>query len=494
MSKDPVVQKLRQMPDIALREKVRRHLFSFVQYFWDVLIPEDPVWNWHVPYLCYELEKVAGRVFRGQPRLYDLMINIPPGTTKSTILTQMFPAWCWLPGNMPYAQFISGSYSGDLSTHHGGLCRDLITSDKYLALFPELKIRDDRTAKSDFQLSLLKDGKTIPVGSRTATSVGGTLTGKHGHFLLVDDPVNPKESTSPVLLKHSIDWMEQTLSTRKVDKDVSVIILIMQRLAQGDPSGVWIRKSKQQNKKIRHICLPGELGMYEQYVQPPELKKYYVDGLLDPKRMSRETLNNLMIDLGQYGYAGQIGQNPTPPGGGMFKADRLVVVEQPSALLAGRPVRYWDKAGTYRGGAYTAGVKLAKLKNGRYCVLDIQRQQLDTDRREELIRRTAEMDGKDVPIYMEQEPGSSGKDSVRASMRGLDGYSVKADRPSGDKVYRADPFSVQVNLGNVEIVRGSWNREFIEELQLFPVGMYKDQVDAASAAYTKLQKPSVGVW
>jgi len=485
-----LVKELLQNPDAALRERVRRSLYAFVQYFWDAIIPDEPKWNWHIPYLCYELQKVAHRVFNNLPKEYDLLINIPPGTTKSTILTQMFPAWCWLPGNMPYAQFIAGSYSGDLSMHHGSLCRDLITSDKYIALFPELTLRDERGSKSDFQINYKGDA----AGSRTATSVGGTLTGKHGHFLLVDDPINPQASLSQTALRSANNWMEQTLSTRKIDKDVSVTILIMQRLSQGDPAGVWLQKRDNQNKRVYHICLPGELGLYKPFVNPPQLVQHYEDDLLDPTRMSKLTLREMLIDLGQYGYAGQIGQNPTPPGGGMFQVDKITIVERPTGRITGKIVRYWDKAGSDGAGAYTAGVKMTKLENGRYCILDIQRGQWSTDKRESVIKQTAEIDSHKVYIYMEQEPGSSGKDSIYFSAKSLDGFVVRPDKPSGDKVMRADPFSVQVNFGNVEMVRGAWNQAALDELRFFPVGMYKDQVDAMSGAYKALSKPTVGVW
>jgi predicted phage terminase large subunit-like protein len=89
---------------------------------------------------------------------------------------------------------------------------------------------------------------------------------------------------------------------------------------------------------------------------------------------------------------------------------------------------------------------------------------------------------------MEQEPGSGGKDSVKASIKNLAGFSVEADKPSGDKIYRADPLSVQVNNGNVLLVKGEWNHEFIEEFRYFPFSTYKDQVDSASGAFSKLTK------
>ena len=163
-------------------------------------------------------------------------------------------------------------------------------------------------------------------------------------------------------------------------------------------------------------------------------------------------------------------------------------------------VRYWDKAATdvkeNPGSAHTAGVKVARLSSGKWCVLDVVRGQWATDEREMRIKQVAQMDGPTVTVWMEQEPGSGGKDSARGTVKNLAGYSVRAEHPTGDKVHRADPFSVQVNWGNVVLVRAPWNREFLDELANFPFGRWKDQVDAAAGAFNKIALPlkKAGVW
>jgi predicted phage terminase large subunit-like protein len=196
-------------------------------------------------------------------------------------------------------------------------------------------------------------------------------------------------------------------------------------------------------------------------------------------------LQELEQDLGQYGYAGQIGQKPTPPGGGMFKIENLNVVDSLPANIT-NTVRYWDKAGSTNGGAFTVGIKMAITQSGKLIVLDIKRGQWAAEVREKIIRQTAEADGSVVKIYIEQEPGSGGKESAEATIRNLMGYSCYADRPVGDKAFRADPFSVQVNNGQVLLLRGDWNKGYTDELQYFPFSTYKDQVDASSGAFSKL--------
>ena len=160
-----------------------------------------------------------------------------------------------------------------------------------------------------------------------------------------------------------------------------------------------------------------------------------------------------------------------------------------------RWVRYWDKAGTQDGGCYTVGVKMGRLSNGKLIVSHVQRGQWASEEREKIIKNTAKMDGKTTKIFLEQEPGSGGKDSVLSTIKTLMGYSAYADRPTGSKVYRADPYSVQVNNENVLLAKGDWNQEFIDEHQYYPYSTYMDQVDAASGAFNKIiHSSNAGTW
>jgi predicted phage terminase large subunit-like protein len=126
------------------------------------------------------------------------------------------------------------------------------------------------------------------------------------------------------------------------------------------------------------------------------------------------------------------------------------------------------------------------LRDDTFVVLDVKRGQFGTDKREKVIKAYAEADGTNVPVYIEQEPGSGGKESAEATIRNLIGYACYADRPTGDKVFRADPYSVQVNNGAFKILKADWNHAFVEEHRFFPYGTYKDQVDSAAAAFNLL--------
>ncbi len=473
-----------------LEASVCRDSFSdFVKRFWAEIIAEKLVWNWHMQVLCDYMQASAERVFLGLPKKHDLLFNIPPGTTKSTICSIMFPAWVWT--RMPSAKVICSSYAHDLAMDLSRKSRDVVLSEKYARLFPDIELREDQNTKSYYANT---DG-----GFRIAVGTGGNIIGFHGHFIIVDDPINPKAADSEAERKAANNYVGQTLSTRKVDKAVAVMILIMQRLHQNDPSAMLLEKAEQDGgTPIKHICLPGAIEGVEnarEVVRPRRLAKYYNGGLLDPVRMSRNVLRMLKSELGEQGYAGQILQRPAPPGGAMFKVDRIEIDEPPALRHFKSLCRYWDKAGTKDGGAFTAGVLLGIDAKGRYCVYDVVKGQWDSGKREAIIKQTASLDAIEVgsptavEIGVEQEPGSGGKESAENTARNLQGYLVTTDRPTGSKETRADVFSVQVNAYNVYMKAGPWNKRFLEELEYFPRSTYKDQVDAVSGAFKILSAP-----
>ncbi len=189
----------------AKAELCRRSLYTFLQEFWDVIIPEDPIWNWHIEMICDEVQTAIMRVVRlperpaafegvrflmpkkpREAKLYDLLVNVPPGSLKSTIITVMCPAWAWTIDQT--LRIISASYSGDLSQDHAVRSRDIIQSDKYKLYFPEVEIRADQNNKNNY--------KNTMNGERYATSVGGTVMGIHAHLIIIDDPLNTKQSIS----------------------------------------------------------------------------------------------------------------------------------------------------------------------------------------------------------------------------------------------------------------------------------------------------------
>lgn len=436
---------------------------DFVKEFWHVVVPEKLHWNWHLEYLCDELQLIAERVFKGLPKLHDLVINISPGTSKSTLASVMFPAWLWT--HMPTCRVISASYRYDLATILSRKSRDIIKSELYRRCFPGLDIRDDQDAKSHFV--------NTKGGERFAIGVDGGVMGQHAHIIIVDDPLDPKQAASDADLETTNRWMEETLPSRKVDKEVTPIILIMQRLHEADPTGQRLEKGK--DVPVRHICLPAELA---DNVNPPELRERYVDGLMDPKRLPRSVLREVLAAQGEYVLASQYGQSPVPRGGAMFKVGMIKIRHLADEKTILRWVRYWDKSATAGGGAYTVGLLMGVDNEGHYWVVDVVRGQWDSGVRERKMREVANRDGRRVPIWIEQEPGGGGKESSLGSIKNLAGFCVKAHKvgkSDGDKEARADAFSAQVNIGNVSIVPAEWNAAYLNELKHFPRSRYKDQ-------------------
>jgi predicted phage terminase large subunit-like protein len=171
--------------------------------------------------------------------------------------------------------------------------------------------------------------------------------------------------------------------------------------------------------------------------------------------------------------------------GSMFKRHWFTIVAA-SPVNADR-VRYWDKAATENDGDYSCGVRIAEA-DGIYYVEDVVRGQWGAGQRDRIIIQTAALDDRlgDCEIWTEQEPGSGGKESAENTIKLLAGYSIRAHKVTGDKVTRADPFAAQAEAGNVKIVAGAWNADWLDELCSFPEGKHDDQVDASAGAFSKL--------
>jgi predicted phage terminase large subunit-like protein len=208
-----------------------------------------------------------------------------------------------------------------------------------------------------------------------------------------------------------------------------------------------------------------------------------------PERYSVEDLRRIESTIGKYGFEALYQCNPSPREGSFFKVSNIEIVDE---VPAGMPaVRAWDVAHTEGDGDFTAGVRLEGPHKGIYYVTDVVRGQWATDERDAEMRLAAGLDGLDVKIIVPEDP-SSGKSLVKHFIRLLAGFPVYPERPTVNKVLRADPLSSQVNAGNLRLKKGAWNKAFIEELRQFPNGKHDDQVDAAADAFAALASPTYG--
>lgn len=457
------------------RELYKRSFSEFVKAAWHVLEPGQPyVHNWHMDAICQHLEAIStGEIKR-------LLINVPPGTSKSSLVSVFHTAWEWGPAGMPHIRFISGSHEQGLAIRDNRRMRMLVSSDWYQERWP-MALAGDQNAKLYFE--------NEHSGFRQACSIE-SMTGRRGDRVAIDDPHSATGALSDIKRETTLTEFRETVPSRLTNPAESAIIVIMQRLHEGDVAGYIL----EHEHDYVHLCLPMEyekerhcktrIGFSDPRTEEGEL--------LFPERFPAEVVEGYKRTMGEYAYAAQFQQRPAPRTGGFFRWERFEVVK--TAPKARRMVRYWDKAGTEGGGARTAGVLMSVCPDGVYYVHSVVKGQWSALERERVIRQTAETDGKDVDIWIEQEPGSGGKESAESTIRNLAGFKIKSERPTGEKSVRAEPYSAQVEAGNVKLVQGDWNKDFIEEHKTFPVGKYKDQVDAAAGAFNKLAVPGYDIF
>ena len=233
---------------------------------------------------------------------------------------------------------------------------------------------------------------------------------------------------------------------------------------------------------------PNPKSEIEKYASDPRTE----DGeLLWPERFSAESVDELKKALrawgGSYAEAGQLQQRPAPRGGGMFQKDDFKIVA--GAPEGGRTVRGWDLAGTdaktNKQAAFTVGTKM-KLVKGSIYIENVARKQVSPSGVEKMILSNTQIDGHGVVQDFPQDPGQAGKAQKCAIGQLLHGYIFCFSPETGSKEDRATPLAAQCENGNVYLVKGSWNQSFINEASLFPNGQFKDQIDAASRAYSCL--------
>lgn len=470
-----LIERKRRREVAADREECGKSLRTFTERAWHVLEPGQPyVHGWHMDAITEHLEAIT----RGQ--ITRLLINIPPGTMKSMSTCVFWPAWEWGPKGMPAIRFIGASHEEGLATRDNLKMRRLVQSPWYQERWP-LAMAGDQNQKTYFE--------NTDTGWRQACPVK-SMTGRRGDRVVWDDPHSVEDAHSEAALEEANRIFRETLPTRLNEPKASAIIIVMQRLSEKDVSGVILAN----DLGYDHLCLPME---YEGPRKPTSIG--FVDPrgtegeLLFPERFPREVVDRDKKIMGPYAVAGQLQQRPAPPSGGEFEPDKIEVVDAVPAGVV-QWCRGWDLGATEGGGDYTAGPKIGRLRDGRYIVADVVRRQHATAKRDAMIKATAANDGPLVKQSLPQDPGQAGKGQVAGLTAMLAGSHVHSSPETGDKVVRARPFASQVNAGNVLMLRGPWNTEFIDELRLFPNGRHDDQVDGASRAFNGLLGPAAGVF
>jgi len=411
-------------------------------------------------------------VFRGE--IKRLIINIPPRYSKTELVIVNFIAWCL--GKVPDCEFIHTSYAANLALNNASSARSIVQSDEYRQIFPHVELSKVSSAKGDWHTT---DGGVV-----YATGFDGTITGfgagkmREGFSgaLLIDDPMKAGEARSEVRRQSAINQFQQVLESRLNSPDTPIIV-IMQRLHENDLSG-WLLGGGN-GEKWEHICL-------EALIEKPDGTKE----ALWPEKHSVEVLE-LMQEAAPQVFAGQYQQRPSTKEGNIFKPDKIEIID---AMPVGvHWCRGWDFGATEGGGDPTAGAKLGKMPDGRWCIAHVVKDKVGPGAMEQMFLNQAKEDGRDVRQRIPQDPGAAGKNHAAAMVRSASGFSVVAKPVSGDKVLNAEPFAAQVNIGNCVMVRGEWNAALKDEMRLFPNGKHDDQIDACSQAFNELNDNTLGL-
>ena len=395
------------------------------------------------------LRLYAGEIKRG-------IINIMPRAGK-TISVAHFVAWGI--GQYPDSEWIYSSFSSELASDTSYKIREIVAHPEFQRVFPGVSIAQDAKRVDHW--------RTTAGGVMYSAGSGGTITGfgagkkrqGFGGCLIGDDLLKPSEATSDLLRGKCNAWFSNTFKSRRNSPETPILI-IGQRLHENDICGFL--KSGGSGEKWDVLSIPvldaEGVSIWEEMYPAAEM----------------QTLS----EADPYTFSSQFMQEPSPPTGGMFETDRIEIVE---AMPAGaQRVRAWDPAYTNKATSCDTAGALMAVFEGTVYIEDITFRK--TSNPDAMVEAVAQVDGKDVTILYPQDPGAGVK--VLADLvKRMHGYDVRSHKPTTDKVEAWIPLASQVNGRNVRLVRGDWNRDFVNDLRMAPFGKRKDLIDAVSYGY-----------
>ncbi len=493
--------------ELARRELARRDLLRFGQY----MNPNFRIYRHQqiiARYLTQVIEYVETRGLSGIGRL---MIETQPQVGKSLVASNLFPAWAL--GNHPDWKFILTSYNDSRAQGNSKAVRDLVNDPRYRNIF------GDKSTKGEEPVKLSSDSRSVGEWSLAAphhggvfsAGVGGGITGRSAHVVLIDDPFKSREEAESEGRRDLVaDWYESQVYSRQ--QAGMAIILFHTRWSADDLAGRMIRSmvTNPAADKWEVLAMPAlALGAEDYPADVESQRKLMLDGVylplvdpleraageaLCPEMLSREMLENIRDNMNIYNWQSLYQQMPFIRSGGKFKRNWFSVVDKlPDDVRFVKSVWYWDQAGSSGAGDYSVGVLMGLDTERRIWVLLVIRGQWSTYERRNQMRlaylTARERFGSRLPVaqlWHPQDPGSAGLDSARDTNKALAGLPAHFEPVSGDKETRADPWSSALEADNVRLLKASWNQAFIDEHLSFPKGRNDDQVDAASSAYNKL--------
>lgn len=402
----------------------------------------------------------------GEKGIGFLIIEMPPRHGKTLTTSQLFPTWHL--GRNPHHHIMLVSYGATLAYDNSRASRNLMRDDYYQAIFPGVMLSEDRQAVDTWKLQVYEGGVN-------ALGITGGATGKGAHILVIDDAIKSRaEAESEVYRNRTWSAFTSDLFTRLAPG--GAVVLMATRWHMDDLTGRALELADELNRDIVRLRLPALAEENDRLGREP-------GQALWQERYPDTRLHELRSTLGEYEFASLYQQKPMPSKAGLFDTSNIQIVDSIPPDITGT-VRFYDLAVTAKKTSdYTAGVKLALLPDERLIVLDVYRvQKRATDVNEDIIQN-AQIDGRDVKIRLEAEKAGIIQLDFLLQRPELRGYVIDKEPPVGDKYTRATPFATRVNAGQVSLLRGAWNRAFIDELAVFPMGAHDDQVDAVSGAY-----------
>jgi predicted phage terminase large subunit-like protein len=445
-----------------LRQYLKTDFCAFVEKSFEIVFPGQEFQpNWHVEAICHALERVA----RGEVK--RLLILMPPRNLKSLSASVAFPAW--LLGLDPTRRIICVSYSTELAAKHARDCRALMQSGCYKETFPT-RLDPNKMAEMEFM--------TTQRGFRLATSTGGTLTGRGGNILIIDDPIKPADAQSELRRQDLRQWYCNTLLSRLDDKANDAIVLVMQRLHVDDLAGYFLNQDGWEVLELPAIAVK------EQEVILPNGRVYrrQINEVLHPEREPRHVLDRLKAEMGSADFSAQYQQAPVPAGGNMIKREWLSSYDQlPPSSNGGIIVQSWDTASSTKEFAdYTVGLTVQIDRTGTIWVVDVVRGRWQFPDVQRMIIEAARRHRPRSILIEDQASGIALQQTLKRQ-----GLPVIAITPKGDKIMRMHGHTASLEAGKVLLPKSApWLGEFLIEMLAFPHGKHDDQVDALSQLMT----------
>lgn len=402
-------------------------------------------------------------------KLKRLMVFMPPRHGKSQLCSQFFPAWYL--GHKPDNRVILTSYEADFAATWGWKARSVF--EEYGHDLFGLRVRGDSSARNRWDI-------VKHVGGMNTAGVGGAITGKGADLFIIDDPVkNAEDANSALKRDKAWDWYQSTAYTR-LEPDAAMI-LIMTRWHPEDLGGMLLKEMDSGGDQWDVLKFPA-------IAEENDLLGRKIGEPLWKERYPVESLKRIEGTVSDYWWLAMYQQRARSRTGKTFKRTDFIIVDDGAA---GSQVRFWDLAATEetkgKDPDWTVGCLMSE-HDGRYWIKDIVRFREEPGETEKIIKQTAQLDGKETRIFMEQEGGASGKIVISYYARTvLKGYAFEGVSPSGSKPVRAIPFAAAVSNNNVHLIAAGWNKMFLDEAVLFPTTkVHDDQVDAASQAFNLL--------